>query len=131
MNTELNKLERSVLNKLLAGDHPVLEALRHQLLIFPVKSRKLTGVGFFTHFVVDQGLAAAPTRAKRLWFGDVNAEVPSLAHGIGFLILITDGYLDMLEAYTYDEPWPVSVDEFTLSYTGGSRDIESLKLDGS
>ena len=61
--------------------------------------------------------------------GDVYAEIPGLEHGAGFVLYIKDGYLDMLEGYSYDEPWPSSVEGFALHYSSGERDVRSLRLD--
>lgn len=129
MSHDLTDLERSVIDKLLAGEHPVLEALRGQLRSCRVRSRELTGCGFFTELQVDRGLRVAPTSAEKLRIGDVNAKIGGLEHGAGFVLFVKDGYLDMLEGYSYEEPWPESIDEFELSYTGESRDVESLQLD--
>jgi hypothetical protein len=65
---------------------------------------------------------------KSFKFGDVVAEIEGLKHGAGFLLFITDGALDELEGYCYDEAWPKEVIGFKLAYFGGSeRDMKSLK----
>jgi hypothetical protein len=46
--------------------------------------------------------------------------------GAGFLLTIADGYLDELEGYSYDEPWPGEIVSFTLSYTEEPRDLTAL-----
>lgn len=112
--TELNPLERAVLTKLLAGDAPALIALRRQLDIATVASRQLTGAGFYTTFELPHDVPLAPIRRAR--FGDVEAEIAGLKHGAGFLVYVDDGKLDMLEGYSYDEPWPNSVQSFELRY---------------
>ena len=129
MPQDLTELERSVLDKLLTGEHPVLEALRRQLCGCRVRKRELTGCGFFTELQVDRALPAAPTIAKKLRIGDVEAKITGLEQGAGFVLFVNNGYLDMLEGYSYDEPWPESVSEFELRYTGESRGVESLHLD--
>ncbi len=125
----LTEFEMSVLDTILAGEHPVLEGLRGQLGVCRVRSRELTGCGFFTELLVDRASPAAPTNAEKLRIGDVSAKIAGLEHGAGFVLFVNDGYLEMLEGYSYDEPWPDSVGEFELSYTGESRDVESLQLD--
>jgi len=70
----------------------------------------------------------APLTVGRVVFGDVAAQVPGLKHDAGFLLFIKDGYIDFLEAYTYDEPWPTKIEKFDLSYLGGeSRDLSPLE----
>jgi hypothetical protein len=44
-----------------------------------------------------------------------------LEHGAGFELLVKDGYLRMLEGYSYDEPWPDSIHTFDLYYESGSQ----------
>ncbi len=54
-------------------------------------------------------------------FGDVIGDIPGLASGAGFLLYIKNGVLDMLEGYSYDEPWPESINSFNLKYMNGER----------
>jgi hypothetical protein len=116
----LNALEQAVLDKLLAGDHPTLATLRAQAEKACLLSRELSGVGFFCSFQV-------PPEAPRVeqfgdfHIGDVNASVKGLAHGAGFVLFIRDGRLDMLEGFSYDEPWPDEIEQFTLSYQSEPR----------
>jgi hypothetical protein len=124
----LTALERAVLNALLAGEHPSLEALRAQLRTGCVRKRELTGCGFLTELEVDRRLAPARVLPE-LRLGDVDARIAGLEHGAGFVLLVKEGYLDVLEGYSYDEPWPALADEFSLSYEGGSRDLAALHLD--
>lgn len=49
---DLDEFERAVLEKLLAGDHPVLTALRAQAQAARLTSREYTGAGFFLTFDV-------------------------------------------------------------------------------
>jgi len=128
MTQDLIDLERSVIALLLAGQHPVLDALRRQFQVSNVERRELTGCGFFTYFIVDHS-AAPPSAQKSLRIGDVDAIIPGLRLGAGFVLFVEDGYLDNLEGYTYDEPWPSSVSGFETTYTGGSRNMEGLNLD--
>jgi hypothetical protein len=51
-----------------------------------------------------------------------------------FLLYIKDGVLDLLEGYSFDEPWPSSTDGFTLRFLKGEqrdwKDLEgSLKFE--
>src|SRR5256885_15953729 len=102
----LNELEVAALALLLEGDSPVLTALRRQLTVAAVRERELTGVGFFTSFKVPPNASRAPVPSNFAPFGDVGADIEGLRHGAGFLLFLKDGYLDMLEGYTYGEPWP-------------------------
>ena len=130
MSAQLTDLERAVLEKLLAGSHPVLHSLREQLRACRVKEREFTGCGFFCFLECDRSVSAARTTSETLTLGDVDAEISGLNHGAGFVLFVTRGYLDNLEGYSFEEPWPAKISEFTLKYTGGSRDLSALRLDG-
>lgn len=123
----LNDLELAVMAKLLAGDHPVLAALRQQLRKASASARRLTGVGFFTDLDVPASAPRAQVAPGRVHVGDVEAQIEGLRSGAGFVLFVEDGYLRTLEGYTYDEPWPASVGRVALTYTSpGGRDLKSL-----
>jgi hypothetical protein len=111
-------LENRVLEKLLAGNHPILEALRRQLEGGTVRSREFTGVGFFTKLCPSPGAQRAPTPRDRFHLGGVYAEITGLCHGAGFVLFVTDGYLDFLEGFCYDEAWPTQTQGARLYYAG-------------
>ena len=121
----LNDLESSVLEMLLDGDRPVLAALREQARCCSVEKREFSGVGFFAdlHVPRDVPSAAVPTDGPRITLGDVYAEAESLEHGAGFVLFVEDGRLDMLEGFTYDEPWPEDLGRVSLAYVEPNRDI--------
>lgn len=123
---ELNALERAVLEKLFAGDHPSFPALRAQLDRVRVIERTFSGVGFFADLVVPEDVEPARLHRDSLWFGDVAAEFDGLAHGGGFVVRIAEGRLEMLEGYTFDEPWPAEGTGFRLRYEPFPRQLASL-----
>jgi len=114
----LTQFERAVLEKLLAGDHPVLGILRDQLDQCHVKSRESTGHGFFTNFEVDRFAGPPPAPVQRIRIDDVGATINGLKHGAGFVLFVVDGYMDFLEGFSYDEPWPPEVVDYSLRYEG-------------
>ena len=127
----LTYLEATVLEWLLVGDKPVLVALRNQLSIANIRSRKLTGVGFYLMFDIPPNtpkIDEIPDIKTNFCFGDVAASLDSLKHGIGFLLWVKNGLLDYLEGYTYDEPWPSEIKDFELHYyqENDSRDWDYL-----
>jgi hypothetical protein len=117
----LDTLEQAVLDKLLAGDHPVLTVLRLQTTMARVAGRKQTGVGFFCDFEVDE---SAPILPSDFHIGDVFGELEGLAHGAGFVLFVRDGRLSMLEGFTFDEPWPQEVRGFKLAYHHEPRELK-------
>lgn len=120
-SNNLEPLEAAVLDKLLAGPHPILNALRRQLTGLTVKRRERTGAGFFTEFSVAESSAPASTSSSKLRFGDVQATIGGLQHGAGFLLYVDGGLLRMIEGYSFEEPWPEEIKAFTLSYVEPDR----------
>lgn len=118
----LSNFEQAVLDKLLAGDHPVLAVLRAQAQRARLASREYTGAGFYLSFEVPPD---APALAMQdFHFGDVNAAVDGLQYGAGFVVFVRSGRLETLEGYSYEEPWPKEIGSFTLSYQHEPRDLK-------
>jgi hypothetical protein len=128
MTLTLSALERAVVEKLLSGEHPVLQALRQQALTLKAKSRELTGVGFYTTFGQSGAELRAGCRQGVLRVGDVVAELHGLQHGAGFVLYIKDGFINMLEGFSYDEPWPAICDTFALRYVNNDRSVALASL---
>jgi hypothetical protein len=126
---QLTALEADVIDKLLAGDSRVLECLRHQRSNANVSRRELSGGGFYVHFALKSSMPKA-TKEASLRLGDVVATIEGLQHDAGFVLIVTDGYLDFLEGYSFDEPWPEQVQNFSVRYvTAGERDLRALNLE--
>ena len=110
----MTEFEQSVLKALLEGDHPILAALREQVPVTLVERRDFSGVGFFTRFSVASTAVPAPV-VGQLDLGGVDAVIPSLRHGAGFVLFVNDGYLSMLEGFTFAEDlWPDSTAGFSV-----------------
>ncbi len=118
----LNELEQAVLRKLLSGDHPVLAALRVQAEKARLRDREFSGVGFFCMFELPVEAPILDDRA-RFEISDVDGHVEGLEHGAGFVLFIRDGRIDMLEGFTYDEPWPRTIGKFELFYHREPREL--------
>ena len=125
-SSALSSVEEAVLKKLLAGNLSLLIQLRQQLKVCSVGMREVTGFGFYTTLVVPDNTARIAGLDFK--FGDVVGNIPELSSGAGFLLYVKDGVLDMLEGYSYDEPWPPSVNDFNLKYVKGEdRDWVALE----
>jgi hypothetical protein len=122
-STRLTRLEQDVLDMLLAGDEPVLNVLRTQLLSSRIKSRTWTGGGFFTDFEVPE---SAPRVSQKMNFEleDVAAEIAGLAYGAGFILFVRAGLLSQLKGYSYVEPWNDADRDYRLFFV--SSDFISL-----
>jgi hypothetical protein len=94
-----------------------------------VASRKLSGSGFFTEFAAAEWIVPAEMPTKRIRFGDVEATIAGLKDGAGFLLYVDDGIIRMLEGYSFEEPWPEVVREFSLRYSDPSRGAVSKSFD--
>jgi hypothetical protein len=124
--TELTHLEKTVVQMLLEGEDAALALLRTQFANASVRSRKMTGVGFFSEFALPENTVRIPGEPS-FKIGDVNGTAANVKHGLGFLLYIADGALKALEGYTYDEPWPKEIENLKLSYTKGrTRDLLSV-----
>ncbi|MCB2154840.1 hypothetical protein KQI84_08120 [bacterium] len=119
------QLEQAVMDRLLAGSHPTLARLREQFALSSVRGREFTGCGFFTSFRVSGSVLLLENRSFRI--GDVEARLRGMQSTVGFVQFISGGHLDMLEGYTYNEPWPDEVVVEEIWYHGGqARDVASL-----
>jgi hypothetical protein len=109
----LTPLEKAVIDLLLDKEGEPYDTIRQQLAYAQISNRELTGVGFFTEFILPSD---APVRRdlSDLTLGDVGAVFPGLKHGAGFLLFIRGGVAAMLEGYTYDESWPKCTDHFKV-----------------
>ena len=123
---DLTTLEREVMQKLLDGDDLVLAILREQLNVTTVSERKMTGVGFYTNFLVRSDARHASENPS-FEIGDVIAQIPGVKHGAGFLLFVRDGALSFLEGFTYDVPWPEHIAEYQLSYVKGQREWDCVR----
>ena len=119
----MTRLEIAVLTKLFSGNHPVLGALLKQVHSAAVCSREMTGAGFFTYFDLPNDVLSADMKPGKVQFGDVDAIIPGLEFGAGFLVYIQDGRIKMLEGYSYDEPWPMEIMEFELRFSAEERSV--------
>jgi hypothetical protein len=123
---ELTALERAVLEKLFAGDHPSFPAFRKQVDAVRILERTLSGGSYFVDLHVPEEIPPARIGKDAVWFGDVDADFDGLEHGATFVVRIADGRLEMLEGSTVDELWPPEGTPFRLRYASDSRRLDVL-----
>lgn len=124
----LDRLELDVLNMMFPSNDPLTEKLHRQIACAVVKSRESSLAGSFTDLeVTDKSLRI--DRTGDIWFGDIVAKVPGVSQGVGFVVLIRDGLIDMLESYTFGEDLPSAINEYSLSYASGSSRNQQYVLD--
>lgn len=125
--SELTHLEQSVLHAVLAGDHPVLEALRAQLEGLAVTRRDATPTAFTTELLPARAAPRAPVAGGQAVLDDLYADLPGLAGGASFALFVEDGRLARLRGSTFGgEPWPADVAGFTLHLVDPERDLSDL-----
>ena len=121
------ELEKEVMIKLLDGTDDTLKVFREQYYRALVKKREFSVMGFFTLFEMpeDSPLSEPPMSIQ---LGDVVGQLDGVKNGIGFVLFIKNGFIQMLEGYTYgDEKWPKNFTEFKVSYISGSnRDVKKI-----
>lgn len=115
----LTPLVQAVLEKLLSGKSETYRILQKQCFTSRVADRKMTGVGFFTRLSLPDDAPKLPDEAT-FQIADVAADINDLKHGAGF-VFIRNGEINMLEGFTYGEPWPPNVRSFHLYYDGTSK----------
>jgi hypothetical protein len=98
-------LERAMMERLLAGDHPALETLRSQYAAAEVADRELTGVGCFVYWRVPSDAPRAAV-GKSVVIDDVAFTFHGSEHGGCALLFVSEGSLDLLEMVMWAESWP-------------------------
>lgn len=91
-------IERAILEAAIS-DYPALaEILRQQIDAAQVAEFKNTGAGFFSTLSVSAHVPRLPDKSPL----DVGlGSVAHLEHGMGFLLFLKDGYVHLIEAYTF------------------------------
>lgn len=116
---EFTSLEFGALVKLLEDGDRRFSTLRKQLQYCHVKKRESTGVGFFLDLEVPRSVVRACAAGEKLRLGDVEAHIKGLENGAGFVLFVSNGYLDVLEGFSCGESWPKGqITEFTVYSIG-------------
>lgn len=123
---ELTELERAVLDVIAQQAHEPEGALAAQLASATAIRRENSGAGFYTTLLVDPG--SPPTKLPSP-FGDAEAQVLGVRHGMGFLLWLQDGHAERLEAYTYDDSTSdLDLMSLRFSWVGSSGDAPLHRL---
>ena len=116
----MNEMEQTAAEMLLAGDDPLLDALRWQLSTATVVERDFTGKGFFTTFAVDPDI---PKASRGIVLDDVMGDVTGLDHGVFFLLFARKGVIEFLECAIVDDAWPQDANLTRAYYVQGSSTV--------
>lgn len=121
----LTILEQAVLDKLLAGEDPLLRVLREQTARARLAERTATGVGFYCHLILpDDFIEVASPRDFEI--ADVKADIVGLQDGAEFVLFVRDGRLAWLEGFTIGEDWPTEITDFQLKYRAEPRVVPTV-----
>jgi hypothetical protein len=101
----MTELERQVIDRFLAGRHPVLEILRAQISTARIRGREITETGFFTDLWIDEH-APVVEPSDRFALDDVFGHVEGISASICFLLHVHRGRLRTLEGFVLDADWP-------------------------
>ena len=129
MPLKMTPLESAVLKHLLAGDDPVLAAIREQLDSAIILSREETGVSFILNFHLPPNTRRLDELFQvksRFAIPDVGAEFESYDDEASFVLWIIDGVLNQLEGFTYYLDWPEQIEGFKVKYHLGKRNLVEL-----
>ena len=103
----LNELEKALIKNFLMQSGNFIEDDATFFSTISIKSREYTGVGFFTKFHQTEKLKINYEQ-KSYKCGDLGAKLNN-SIDTGYLFYIENGYLELIEGYTYDSDWPKDI----------------------
>jgi hypothetical protein len=135
----IDDFEKTVMSALLAGDDPMLDALRTQYAAATVRDREKTASGFVTRFEVPSSVP--PIERKLLHLDDLQVQLAGAATPAETSVHVHNGRLRSLECFVYDGAFPESPEIQAAWYYGtekfdgitpellAERDVEELLED--
>lgn len=102
----VEEFERQVIAGLLAGDHPLLAALRAQYAAASVRDREVNTRGFVTRFDVPASTPAIDRRLLHL--DDLQIELDGVKTPVDASLHVLNGRIKSLECFVYDGAFPES-----------------------
>ncbi|NWJ40973.1 MAG: hypothetical protein HXX12_08370 [Geothrix sp.] len=119
---EWDDFENLILAKIVEGNDPLLGLLKDQINNIVNRERKTTGVGFFTKLEISmKSPIPSLLKGKDFVISDVIVQMNGLESGAGFNLFVTDGVLDTLEGYTFQESWPDILQIIKIDYRDSER----------
>jgi hypothetical protein len=100
----LEEFETQIMSALLAGDDPLLAALRAQYAAATIRDREKTATGFVTRYEVPA--EATPIARKLLHLDDLQVELEGAATPADTSVHVHNGRLRSLECFVYDGGFP-------------------------
>ena len=109
MNMKITKFEKNAIEYILKNINAPRK-LFFQLNSIYVASRYFSGRGFFSDFLMSNNQEKLKCNTEDGKFS-CQFTTSVLKYGGGAILLIKNGYLQQLEIYTYDEPFPENLEE--------------------
>ena len=111
--------ESQVMTALLAGDHPILEALRAQYAAATVRDREIHPAGFVTWFDIPKSVP--PIERKLLHLDDLQIQLAGASTPADTSVHVQNGRLRSFECFVYDGAFPESPEIKAAWYYGTER----------
>ena len=102
--SSLEDFEKQVMTALLAGDDPLLAALRGQYAAATVRDREINSTGFVTRF--DVPATVPPIERKLLHLDDLQVELEGAKTPVDTALNVHNGHLRSLECFVYEGSFP-------------------------
>lgn len=115
----LEEFESLVMSALLAGEDPLLDALRQQYAGATVRGREVTATGFVTRF--DVPLSVPAIDRKLLHLDDLQVQLEGAAAPADTSVHVHNGRLRSLECFVYDGTFPEAPKIQAAWYYGTER----------
>jgi hypothetical protein len=116
---KIEEFESQVMRALLAGDDPLLAALRAQYAASSVRDREITATGFVTRF--DVPASAAPIERKLLHLDDLQVQFTGVTTPADTSVHVHNGRLRSLECFVYDGTFPAEPEIQAAWFYGTQR----------
>ena len=122
--TDVTEMETAALQAIFAETPPMASELQRQLGRAKVTKRENTGGGFFTDIAVPEG--EPRLKCSNVLGYATHARVEGLEHGLGFVLFIKDGNLNLLEGFAWGPESTASLDLRNLSFEIFNEPIQRL-----
>ncbi len=107
-------LEVAAFHSIFSETPDLAQGLQRQLDAASVIERENSGAGFFTHIAVPDEVLRV--NSSRVLGYETHARVAELEYGLGFVLFMKDGRLDMLEGYAFGSESTVTLDLATGNF---------------
>lgn len=115
----IDEFEKQVMAALLAGDDPLLAALRRQYAAATVRDREQTATGFITRYDVPDSVPAV--ERKLLHLDDLQVELAGAKSPADTSVHVFNGRLKSLECFLYDGAFPAEPEIEAAWYYGTEK----------